>query len=97
MAKQILMAGMLVLATATAAFAQASTASTPTCPAGTQVTTPNSTNDPKLAATQGVGQPLAKGSPAPVAPPGAAQDTAIRVDNGLARLPDGTLCRPIGG
>lgn len=29
-------------------------------------------------------------------PPGAPQNTAVRVGNGLARLPDGSLCRPIG-
>ena len=96
MQKPLLMAGLVVLAMAPAAFAQTSTASTPTCPAGTQVTTPNSTNDPKLAATQGVGRKPAS-APAVTAPPGSAGATAVRVQNGLARLPDGTLCRPIGG
>ena len=96
MGKPYLLAGMLLLV-APAALAQGSTAATPTCPAGTQVTTPGSTSDPKLAASQGAGQPAPKGSPAPAAPPGAAGSTAVRVGNGLARLPDGTLCRPIGG
>jgi hypothetical protein len=89
-----LLAGMLMVV-APAALAQGS-ASTPTCPAGTQVTTPGSTSDPKLAATQGAGQPGAR-APAPAAPPDPAANTAVRVGNGLARLPDGTLCRPLGG
>ena len=94
MGKLHLLACMLLLA-APAALAQGSTANTPTCPAATQVTTPGSTSDPKLAATQGVGQ--TPRAPAPAAPPGPAASTAVRVGNGLARLPDGTLCRPIGG
>ena len=96
MPKLHLLACMLLLA-APEALAQGSTASTPTCPAGTQVTTPASTSDPKQAAIQGAGQPPSQGSPPPAAPPGAAADTAVRVANGLARLPDGTLCRPLGG
>jgi hypothetical protein len=95
MGKLHLLACMLLLAAP--AFAQGSTANTPTCPAGTQVTTPGSTSDPKLAATQGVGRAPPKGSPAPAAPPDPAANTAVRVGNGLARLPDGTLCRPLGG
>ena len=95
MGKLHLLAGVLMVV-APAALAQGS-ASTPTCPAGTQVTTPGSTNDPKLATAQGAGQPGANASPAPAAPPGPAANTAVRVGNGLARLPDGTLCRPLGG
>ncbi len=97
MAKRLLFAGMFALVAAPAVFAQASTAHTPTCPAGTQVTTPGSTSDPKVAATQGLGQSLPKGSAVPAAPPDPAENTAVRVGNGLARLPDGSLCRPLDG
>jgi hypothetical protein len=96
MARLTLIAGVLVAAGMSAALAQGSTANTPTCPAGTQVTTPGSTTDPKAAATRGVRQPARGAAPA-TAPPGAAQNTAVRVGNGLARLPDGSLCRPIDG
>ena len=97
MGKLPLIAGLFGVVAVGAAIAQGSTAGTPTCPAGAQVTTPGSTSDPKAAATQGVGQPKAKVSPPPTAPPDAPQNTAVRVGNGLARLPDGSLCRPLDG
>jgi hypothetical protein len=55
MAKVLLIAGMFAVLAASAAWAQGSTASTATCPASTQVTTPGSTSDPKAAATLGLG------------------------------------------
>ena len=69
MAKRPLFAGTFALVAALAVFAQASTADTPTCPASTQVTTPGSTSDPKVAATQGLGQSLPKGSAVPALRP----------------------------
>ena len=82
MAKRLLFAGMFALVAAPAVFAQASTADTPTCPASTQVTTPGSTSDPKVAATQGLGQSLPKGSAVPAAPPDPAQNW--RCGSGMA-------------
>jgi hypothetical protein len=92
-----MIAGMFAVLAVPAAWAQGSTASTPTCPASIQVTTPGSTSDPKAAATQGLGHPQRNGAPPPAAPPDPAQNTAIRIGNGLARLPDGSLCRPLDG
>ena len=93
---------MLGVALTAGALAQTSTPDTPTCPAGTQVTTSGASNNPKLVATGGktgnlAGNAGGGSASVPDAPPDAARSTAVRVGNGLARLPDGTLCRPLDG
>jgi hypothetical protein len=98
----LLISGVMLGLTLTAgAFAQTSTPDTPTCPAGTQVTTGGASNNPKLSANAEAGNSGTKAdggsATAADAPPDAARNTAVRVGNGLARLPDGTLCRPLDG
>ena len=101
----LLQSVILGMAATTAAIAQTSTPNTPTCPASMQVTTEGASNEPKVSATEGAdrvtqlptGTERRSSRLVSSAPPGNAANTAVRVGNGLARLPDGTLCRPLDG
>jgi hypothetical protein len=103
MTKKMIWAGAaLGLVLTSAASAQISSALN-ACPAGTQYAEPAPMGKgakTKMAATEGAGAAnpkLAATEGAGAANPklASAQGTAMRLSNGVARMPDGTYCSPI--
>ena len=100
MSMKIILAGAaLGLVLASAASAQISSALN-ACPAGTQYAQPQPMGKgTKMAATEGAGKgpKLAATEGAGAANPklASAQGTAMRLSNGVARMPDGTYCSPV--